>query len=121
MAARKPGKDWLVFSLFGHEWEARVVRATSKALDGAVAITYFDAHVMYFSDKCSPEQMRTGLAHEIQHVVEEQADVDYAVAVTNEDVADRMTDQVARGWLYVIRHCPEVVAVLQGGDVMVEV
>lgn len=115
MAAKRPGKLWFRFKLFGLEWETRIIPAEHKALDhgDTSAFVMYNERWMGFSDALTLEQQRTALAHEIQHVVEEYADVDYEQAVT-EDVADRCTDQVARGWLYIIRECPEIVDFLRG-------
>ena len=110
---RLPGKRWLDFDLFGLTWRARIVRADHSIIEKALAIVYFEERVMYFSDANSTEQLATALAHEIQHVIEEHADVDYEVACTA-DVSDRRTDSVSRGWLYLIRSCPEVVRILRG-------
>jgi hypothetical protein len=116
MARKKLGKPWLTFKLFGLQWKAYIVPQSHPELvsgDGDTitqGICYFDRRVMFFTESLSDEQLATTLAHEIQHAIEEHADVDYSKAVP-EDVADRMTDQVARGWLYVIRDCPELLAI----------
>ena len=112
MAKRRSGKPWLDFMLFGLQWQARVAPRKSKILDNgeASACVLYAERTMYFSNTLSDEQLSTALAHEVQHVIEEHADVDYEVA-TSPDVADRMTDQVARGWLYIIRDCPVLMEV----------
>ena len=112
---RRPGKLWFRFNLFGLDWETRI--ATQKQVKNreghaCQAICYLDQRWMLFSDDLSPEQFRMTLAHEIQHAIEDHADVDYE-AGTTVDVHDRWTDQVARGWVYLLRHCPEIVEYLQ--------
>lgn len=112
--ARRYGSVWLDFMLFGLQWQARIVPAKSKALDRGktLACMLHDERLMYFADSLSDEQLSTALAHEVQHAVEEHADVDYTTA-TDPDTADRMSDQVARGWLYIIRDCPVLLEVFQ--------
>lgn len=114
---RRTGKLWFKFNLFGLPWEARIAKEKSAVLDRgkSFAVCFYNDRVMYFSDKLSVEQQRTSFVHELQHAIEDHADVDYTVGVS-EDVADRCTDQVARGWLYVVRHCPEIVAFLRADD-----
>lgn len=114
MSTRLPGKPWFEFKLFGLQWRARIAPANHKALDNGGTLAYVegDRRLMVFSDGLTQEQLRTAFAHELQHAIEEHADVDYTVKC-DEDVADRCTDQVARGWLYVIRECPEIVAFLR--------
>lgn len=112
--AKRPGKLWFKFTLFGLDWEARTVPAKSKTLDKGktLACVLYNERVMYYSDELTLEQQRTAFVHELQHAIEEHADVDYEQAVTA-DVAERCTDQIARGWLYFIRHSPEVIAFLR--------
>jgi hypothetical protein len=107
--ARKVGKLWFKFNLFGLPWEARIAPAKSAMLDKGktLACCLYNERMMYFSDALTAEQQRTTFAHELQHAIEDHSDVDYECGVTP-DVSDRCTDQVARGWLYVIRHCPEI-------------
>lgn len=113
---RKPrtGKPWFSFKLFGLKWDARIYPHSSKMLDKGATLAFcdYDTRQMGFSDMLTNEQLRTALVHEIQHVIEEHADVDYE-EVHSPEVADRLTDQVARGWLYIIRECPEIVAFLR--------
>ena len=112
--ARRYGKPWLDFMLFGLQWHARIAPRNSKVLDKGetAACVLHDERTMYFADTLSDEQLATALAHEVQHVIEEHADIEYEVATTP-DVADRMTDQVSRGWLYIIRDCPVLVEVFK--------
>lgn len=112
---RRPGKLWFRFTLFGLPWEARIAPAKSKALDGGATMAYceYDTRRIVVSDALTLEQQRTTFAHELQHAIEEHADVDYEEAVSP-DVSDRCTDNVARGWVYVIRHCPEIIDFLRG-------
>lgn len=112
---RRPGKLWFRFTLFGLEWEARVAPAKSKALDHGKTMGYcaYDSRLIVLSDALSLEQQRTTFAHELQHAIEDHADVDYAEGVPP-DVADRCTDNVARAWVYVIRHCPQLVDFFRG-------
>jgi hypothetical protein len=114
VAARKFGRPWITFRLFGLNWEARIVPRKHKVLNngGDHACLFYAERLMYFGDHLSDEQLATSLAHEVQHAIEEHADVDYEVAAPPE-VADRLTDNVARGWLYVIRDVPELLAVFQ--------
>lgn len=109
-----PGKPWFEFKLFGLKWRARIVPALDKALDKGDTSAYCDyaPRVMAFSDALTNEQLRTAFVHELQHAIEEHADVDYEESVSA-DVSDRCTDQVARGWLYVVRECPEIIAFLR--------
>ncbi len=111
---RLPGKPWFEFKLFGLEWQARIAPAKGRALDKGKTTAYceYDSRLMVFSDQLTNEQLRTAFVHELQHAIEEHADVDYEEKVAP-DVADRLTDQVARGWLYFIRQCPEIVAFLR--------
>ena len=112
--SKRPGKLWFKFVLFGLQWEARIAPAKSAALDHGKSMAYceFDARLIVVSDNLTQEQQRTTFAHELQHAIEESADVDYEEK-TSPDVADRCTDNVARGWVYVIRHCPEIVDFLR--------
>lgn len=112
--AKKPGKLWFKFTLFGLQWEARIAPAKSPALDHGKTMAYceYDSRLIVLSDELTLEQQRTTFAHELQHAIEEHADVDYTEA-TSSDVADRCTDNVARAWVYVIRHCPEIVDFLR--------
>lgn len=117
MAKRKPGWLLMEFGLFGLKWEVRTVKAGHKALIGdggpaGMGICYMDKRLIYLSCGNSDEQARTTLAHEIQHVIEDHADVDYTNA-TDEATADRMTDQVARGWLLLLRENPHLVDYLR--------
>lgn len=111
-----PGKAWFKFKLFGLQWQARVIPAKHKELndeDGACsAFCCFDRRLLGFSDALSNEQLRTAFVHELEHAIEEHADVNHEAAAPA-DVADRWTDQIARGWLYVIRECPEIIALLR--------
>lgn len=112
---KKPGKLWFKFVLFGLPWEARIAPAKSAALDYGKTMAYveYNERRIVVSDDLTLEQQRTTFAHELQHAIEEHADVDYTEK-TSEDVADRCTDNVARGWVYVIRHCPAIVEFLRG-------
>lgn len=117
MAKRRPGRQWLTFKLFGLEWDVRIASAHAPVLDRgkSAGVCFMDDRMIVLSDALSTEQTRTTLAHEIQHMIEDHADVSYEHAAPP-DVADRCTDQVARGWLYLIRDCPELVAIFQGKD-----
>lgn len=114
---KRPGKLWFKFKLFGLPWEARIAPAKHPELDrgDTLAACFYNDRYLLFSDALSLEQQRTAFVHELQHAIEDHADVDYTRGVT-EDVADRLTDQVARGWLYVVRECPEIVAFLRAED-----
>ena len=111
---KQPGKKWFPFKLFGLEWHTYIVPALHADLDKGATSAYCDytRRIMAFSDALTNEQLRTAFVHELQHAIEEHADVDYEDAVSLE-VADRLTDQVARGWLYFIRECPEIIAFLR--------
>lgn len=111
---RTPGKLWFKFKIFGLMWQVRIFPAKSKYLEGGATLAFceYDSRMLGFSDTLTNEQLRTAFVHELQHVIEEHADVDYE-EVHSPDVADRLTDQVARGWLYVIRECPEIIAFLR--------
>ena len=113
-AARRSGKAWFKFKLFGLQWEARVYPPKHKELDNGDTLAFcnYEHRVMGFSSALTPEQQRTAFVHELQHAIEDHADVDYEQKVTP-DVSDRLTDQVARGWLYVIRECPEILSFLR--------
>ena len=114
MSRRAKGKPWFKFRLFGLPWEARIYPHDSKALDKGATLAWCDytTRQMGFSDMLTNEQLRTALVHEIQHVIEEHADVDYEETHSPE-VSDRLTDQVARGWLYLIRECPAIIDFLR--------
>lgn len=116
---KRPGKVLAHFLLFGHHWEARIIRHDHKFLKEGKhecqGVCIQSERVIYLSDKNSTEQCRITLAHEIQHAIEDHADVDYEKGV-EVDVHDRWTDQVARGWVYVIRHCPAIIGYLRGVD-----
>lgn len=111
---RLPGKPWFEFKLYGLPWNTRVLPANCKALDNGDTSAYcwYEKREMAFSDALSHEQLRTAFCHELQHAIEEHADVDYEQGVSS-DVADRLTDQVSRGWLYFIRENPEILAFLR--------
>lgn len=111
---RLPGKPWFDFKLFGLQWKARIAPACGTELDKGATLAYcdYDRRLMVFSDVLTNEQLRTAFVHELQHAIEEHADVDYEEKHSPE-VADRLTDQVARGWLYFIRQSPEIVAFLR--------
>jgi hypothetical protein len=117
MAKKEPGKLWFRFKLFGLGWEARVLPSNHAVLkDGkheCMAICFYNLRRIYLSDALTHEQFRITLAHEIQHAIEDHADVDYEKGV-GVDVHDRWTDQIARGWVYLMRECPEIIAFLQG-------
>lgn len=117
MAKKLPGKLWFAFELFGLSWTARIAPAKSAVLDKGktLACVLYNERLMYFSDKLTLEQQRTAFVHELQHAIEEHADVDYETAADH-TIAERCTDQVARGWLYFIRHSPEVIAFLRAED-----
>ena len=107
------GKPWFSFKLFGLKWQTRIVGATHKDMDKGATLAYCDytRRLMAFSDGLTNEQLRTAFVHELQHAIEEHADVDYEETHSAE-VSDRLTDQVARGWLYFIRENPEIIAFL---------
>ena len=109
-----PGKPWFDFKLFGLKWRCRIIPRDDAALDKGATLAYcdYDTRVMGFSDVLTNEQLRTAFVHEVQHAIEEHADVDYE-EIHSPEVADRLTDQVARGWLYVIRECPEIIDFLR--------
>ena len=117
MAKRLCGRRWLEFTLFGLQWQVRWAAQNSKVLDHGktMGLCLYEERVIYISAGISSEQMRTTLAHEIQHLIEDHADVDHSHAATGE-VSDRWTDQLSRGWLYLIRGCPELVAIFQAKD-----
>jgi hypothetical protein len=114
MAKRLPGRTWFKFTMFGLPWEARIAKQKSAVLDkgNTLACVFYNERVMYFSDHLTLEQQRTAFVHELQHMIEEHADVDYGQAASHE-ISERCTDQVARGWLYFIRHCPEIIDFLR--------
>lgn len=109
-----PGKAWFDFRLYGLKWHARIVPANDKDMDRGDTSAYclYAERRMGFSDALTPEQLRTAFVHELQHAIEEHADVDYEQSV-DASVADRLTDQVARGWLYFIRENPAIIAFLR--------
>ena len=111
----RPGRLWFKFTLFGLGWEARIAPATEvkEGKDLCQALCYYNDRWILFADDLSHEQFRMTLAHEIQHAVEDHADVDYERGV-EVDVHDRWTDNVARGWVYILRHCPDIVDFLRG-------
>ncbi len=111
---RPVGKLWFKFMLFGLQWEARVAPANSAMMDKGktMACVIYDERRIYLADNLTLEQQRVTFAHELQHAIEEHSDVDYEEKVSP-DVADRCTDNVARGWVYVIRHCPAIVDFLR--------
>ena len=113
---KRPGKLWFRFFLFGLDWEARVLQPSHRILKNgkheSMAVCFYNHRVMYFAANLTHEQFRTTLAHEIQHAIEDHAAVDYEKGV-HVDVHDRWTDQVALGWLYVMRHNPLIVEFLQ--------
>jgi hypothetical protein len=114
---RTAGTLWFGFRLFGMDWQVRVANHTHKVLkDGkheCQGICFFNSRTIVLSQRQTHEQMRVTFAHELQHAIEESADVDYEKGVKTE-VHDRWTDQVARGWVYMMRHHPEVIEFLQG-------
>ncbi len=112
--SKRSGKSWFKFKLFGLQWEARTYPANHKALDNGDTLAFCDHEhrLMGFSDALTPEQQRTAFVHELQHAIEDHSDVDYEQKVSP-DVSDRLTDQVARSWLYVIRECPEIISFLR--------
>lgn len=116
---KRPGSLLCRFPLFGLDWEARVLPHDHKLLMAGKhecqGICFYNERVIYLSDKCTQEQLRMTLAHEIQHAIEDHADVDYEKGVQI-DVHDRWTDQVARGWVDLMRHCPEIIEYLRGKD-----
>ena len=109
-----PGKAWFDFKLFGLKWQARIIPSEHKEMDNGATLAFcdFKRRLMGFGDALTNEQLRTAFVHELQHVIEEHADVDYE-SIASADGADRCTDQVARGWLYVIRECPDIIAFLR--------
>lgn len=111
---KKPGKLWFKFLLFGLKWEVRFAPANTKALDYGNTFGYceYNERLIVISDALTLEQQRTTFAHELQHAIEEYADVDYERKV-DAGFADQCTDNVARGWIYIIRHCPNIVKFLR--------
>lgn len=114
MANKRPGKSWFTFQLFGLDWEARLIPEKSKVLDRgkSVGVCFYNARWIGVADWVSLEQQRTTLAHELQHAIEDHAGVEHDFPAAA-DVADRWTDQLALGWLYLIRHCPEIISFLR--------
>ena len=102
------------FRLFGLDWEARAVGRKSPLLDRgrSMGACFYNARMIYVGDWLSHEQQRTTLAHELEHAIEDHAGVEHTTP-TPPDVADRWTDQIALGWLYLIRECPEIVSFLR--------
>ena len=111
---KKRGKLWFCFTLFGLPWEARIAPVNSTILDKGktMAVCMYNERKIYLSDNLTLEQQRTTFAHELQHAIEDHSDVDYEEAVSP-DVSDRCTDNVARGWIYIIRHCPAIIDFLR--------
>jgi Zn-dependent peptidase ImmA (M78 family) len=114
MARKKVPKPQLVFQLFGLEWKTYLVPSDHKDLGKGTdnGACFYDRREIYLSEALSDEQLVTTLAHEIQHAIEDHAGIDYEQPV-DPDVADRMTDQVALGWLFILRGCPDLVEVLK--------
>lgn len=116
---KRQGKLWFKFVLFGLNWEVRFLPPDHKLLthEGheCQGMCFQNERVIYLSSKQTHEQYRMTFAHELQHAIEDHADVDYEKGVSV-DVHDRWTDQVARGWVYVIRHCPEILGYLRGSN-----
>ena len=118
MAKKLPGKLWFHFKLHGLEWMVRIVPDDHKALkdedDGrsCMGLCFYNSRMIYVNQKMTHEQFRTTLAHEIQHAIEDAADVDYEKGAP-EAVHDRWTDMVARGWLSLMRESPKVIEFLQ--------
>lgn len=115
-AKKRPGKLWFKFTLFGLDWEVRhAPPEVVKSYDGeeCMGLCYHNERWILLDNSVSDEQIRTTLAHELQHAIEDYACVDYERGVT-EDIHDRWTDHVALGWVYLMRHCPELVKLLTG-------
>jgi Zn-dependent peptidase ImmA (M78 family) len=113
--ARRPGKRLLKFSLFGNDYEVRTVRAGHAKLDNdprVFGMCYMEERVIYLasSEDVTLEQQQSTLLHEIQHVIEDHYCIDHLTASETDLGSEQKTDQIALGWLYVIRGCPEVLA-----------
>lgn len=117
-SSNRNGQLWFGFYLFGLKWEVRLLPRGHKILkDGkqeCVGLCCLNERLIYIAADQSNEQRRLTFAHELQHAIEDQADVDYEEGVSVE-VHDRWTDQVARGWVYMMRHNPQIIEFLQGG------
>jgi hypothetical protein len=116
MAKKHPGRLWFKFTLFGLAWEARLFSPKKAAgdLKGLMGQCDPQERVVYVADDLSFEQARITLAHEIQHAIEDAADVDFSGPPPPPEIHDRWTDNMARGWVYIIRTCPELLKFLQG-------
>lgn len=116
MAKRKPGRLWFKFTLHGLAWEARLFnpKTTKGELKGLMGQCDPGERIIWIADDLTPEQARITLAHELQHAIEDAADVDLTGPSPAPDVADRWTDNMARGWVYIIRTCPQLLKFLQG-------
>ena len=117
MKPRNAGRLWFTFQLFGMDWQVRVAPKDHPVLksdgDPCMAICYLNERCIVMARNLTQEQFRTTFAHELQHAIEDYAAVDYERGV-RADVHDRWTDNIALGWLYVMRHQPEIVGFLQG-------
>ena len=111
---KPPGKKWFAFSIFGLPWVVHIIPANHPSMrKGDLAgFCCTEQRLIGLSDSLSIEQLRTTFVHELQHVIEDHADVNYERAVCAE-VSDRCTDMVARGWLYFMREHPKIVAMLR--------
>lgn len=120
---KRPGRLWFKFRLYSLDWEVRILAAKhpalrykdSRGVGYCMGLCFMNARWIALNDKMSHEQFRIALAHEIQHAIEDGADVDYEKGVAV-DVHDRWTDVQARGWVYFMRDNPEVVKYLQGEE-----
>ena len=113
---KRPGKLWFKFRLFGLDWETRLIPKGHRVLkDGkhdCMGMCFLSDRWIAVSADMTSEQRRITLAHELQHAIEDHADVDYEKGVPTE-VHDRWTDMVARGWVYLMRENPKIVAYLR--------
>ena len=124
---RKAGKRLFEFTLFGKMWDVREVPIKHPRLrdkdspHGAWGAVYYNENTVYIAraEDATLEQQQTAILHEIQHIIEEHYAIDHKIPSFTTDDLETRVDRISLGWLYVIRGCPEVIAFVTRGEVLV--
>jgi hypothetical protein len=113
----------LSFPFYGLKWMVYVVPNNSPHLkldgikqrrsgDGCWGMSVFDDREIYLNAELTEEGRRVILCHEVEHVVEEWIPFDHRSGASTEAGSDCLTDLISKGWLYLIRHAPELMRYL---------
>jgi Zn-dependent peptidase ImmA (M78 family) len=113
---RKSGKRLFTFSLFGNDYDVRLVTRGHAELDSdpkAWGMAYMEQRLIYIRTGATLEQKQTTLMHEIEHIIEDHYCIDHEEKCDNNDDSESRTDKISLGWLYLIRSNPHVIDFLR--------